>query len=600
MRKQNSTFKTAFISEAGSELKNNDYFAYVELDQFACYVVADGLNDMPDAESAKLAIETVLLAFEDHPSIRKKAVLSYLKAAHDALTRIESQNRLKASVTVVVSNYEKLRYGYAGNTRLRLYRDGNVLDESIDMSLSRDLVEEQKLPEDALARHEERNNLYCYVGQEEGFHPYISGKLRWADGDILALYTRGIWENLSDGELDDVFSDAKDDPGESLDSIEDLLLSRQPGDLENYTFVAVFADKVFRDPNRKRKIKKIITVAAITLVVVLVITLVVCLIRWQRGKWRRSMNTSYANTIEYIEDNNFLRAKEECRAGIKTAQKLMDRKTAEELTNYLKLIDSINVADDSYDGQKYEEAQAYYVKAREKSRYADHVADQYIDTKLNHITNYLSVFDYIQMGDTLAAQSDYGRAEEKYLEARSLATRAYYEDGRKQALEKLYSDRDQSEEEANEEAKAKAAEEAGAAELMAQGDKAYAESDYEGAKAYYSMAVEKYQKLDDTAHSALINTKIQSCNSKLEEINEKKWNADNSMDIAREAEKSDNYVEAKSQYLTAQNIYKELDMDDKVEEVDGKLELLEVKIETEKEESKAEKGEYGGRTGEGE
>ena len=31
MRKQNSTFKTGFLSEAGSELENNDYFAFVEL-----------------------------------------------------------------------------------------------------------------------------------------------------------------------------------------------------------------------------------------------------------------------------------------------------------------------------------------------------------------------------------------------------------------------------------------------------------------------------------------------------------------------------------------------------------------------------------------
>lgn len=35
MRKLNSEFHTAFISEAGSELKNNDYFGFVELDRFA-------------------------------------------------------------------------------------------------------------------------------------------------------------------------------------------------------------------------------------------------------------------------------------------------------------------------------------------------------------------------------------------------------------------------------------------------------------------------------------------------------------------------------------------------------------------------------------
>lgn len=36
MRKQNSEFLTAFTSEASNDIKNTDYFGYVELDQFAC------------------------------------------------------------------------------------------------------------------------------------------------------------------------------------------------------------------------------------------------------------------------------------------------------------------------------------------------------------------------------------------------------------------------------------------------------------------------------------------------------------------------------------------------------------------------------------
>ena len=41
MRKQNSVFKTAFTSEADKNLKNTDSFGYVELDKYACYVIAD-------------------------------------------------------------------------------------------------------------------------------------------------------------------------------------------------------------------------------------------------------------------------------------------------------------------------------------------------------------------------------------------------------------------------------------------------------------------------------------------------------------------------------------------------------------------------------
>ena len=163
MRKQNSTFKTGFLSEAGSELENNDYFAFVELDKYACYVIADGLNDLPDADSARLATQTILLAFQEHPSMKKRAVRSYLKAANQALAEADSRSRLKASVTVVVTDYARARYGYAGNTRLRLYRNGAVEEQTFDTSLGTDILKKLDLTEDALARHEERNNLYSYT-----------------------------------------------------------------------------------------------------------------------------------------------------------------------------------------------------------------------------------------------------------------------------------------------------------------------------------------------------------------------------------------------------------------------------------------------------
>ncbi len=64
MRKQNSRFHTSFISEDGSALKNGDYFAYAELDNFACYVLADGIEDVADTESAREAVESIIIKFQ--------------------------------------------------------------------------------------------------------------------------------------------------------------------------------------------------------------------------------------------------------------------------------------------------------------------------------------------------------------------------------------------------------------------------------------------------------------------------------------------------------------------------------------------------------
>ena len=120
MRKQNSEFLTAFTSEASRKIKNTDFFGFVELDKFACYVIADGIDDDVDAISAKLAVDTVVSAFMESPSMSKRAVRRYLRAANHALLTARSKMKLKASVTVLVTNYVKLRYGQAGNTRVRL------------------------------------------------------------------------------------------------------------------------------------------------------------------------------------------------------------------------------------------------------------------------------------------------------------------------------------------------------------------------------------------------------------------------------------------------------------------------------------------------
>ena len=294
--------------------------------------------------------------------------------------------------------------------------------------------------------------------------------------------------------------------------------------------------------------------------------------------------------IEYIQDDNFLRAKEECGEALKLAEKLKIRKEIQEISDYQKLIEAVNAADDAFSSGNYKDAQPAYVTAKERSRYADRVADGYIDRQLSHITDYLSVFDYIQLGDTLAAQGDYERAEEKYLQAKSLATRTYFAEDRKDAIDALvamYASRDQAEEADTQETKARASSETGAAQLASDGDKAFSEGDYEGARVFYAMALEKYLELGDTAHAELLQTRIVSSGQKAEENQQKKQQAEDFVLAGKGEEAAGNKLEAKKQYLFAKNLYKELKLDDKVVEVEGLIEILETAMEQEQAEKES-------------
>lgn len=569
MRKQNSDFRTAFVSEAGNKLKNNDYFGFVELDEYACYVIADGITDLPGTDSARLAIETVILHFQSNPSMSRWTMRRLISAANKALLGREGYKRREASLTVVLTDYQKIRYGYIGNTRLRMYRGGRAYVQTEDMSLSQEFVEQEQIAKDALQKHEERNNLYSYLGQKNA-KPYISHKIKLIDTDIITLYTRGIWENVDEAELDDVFSDADNEVQNSLDNVEDLLLSKQPGELENYSFAAVFINKTYLDPKRAQKRKKIII---ITVVIALGVILIICICFFMyrhRQRQTTDMNRYFTNTIEYINADNFVRAKEECEKAQELADKVKDDAMQSRLQEYAIVIETVILADESFGEGEYDTARNYYINAMDRARYADLIGEDYMESKLERTAEYLSVMDYITLGDLLLEEEDYERAEEKYLLAKKMAMNCHYTEGKEDAmaaLEALYVQWEEASEQQKQQAEEHAEQEVAAAGLIASGDAACLEQDFVGANVYYTMALTKYQELEDIINEQYVMQKMDSVEKKIAEQNEKRERARGFEQQGVQAQGTGDYFSAKSLYLQAKNLYLEIGSDADVERV---------------------------------
>ena len=110
MRKENSEFKTKFISEPGSYLHNADYFAFVELKDYACYCIADGIDTDEKRESAKAAVTAVITAFSEDPGISKNKLKQYMMTARHALLEEAREMRLEASIVIVISDYKNVRW----------------------------------------------------------------------------------------------------------------------------------------------------------------------------------------------------------------------------------------------------------------------------------------------------------------------------------------------------------------------------------------------------------------------------------------------------------------------------------------------------------
>lgn len=587
MRKQNSEFKTAFTSEADCDLKNTDYFGFVELDDYACYVVADGIDDQLDAVSARLAVAAAISAFSEAPSIGKRTMRACLNAANHALIKeTGSKKKLKASVIIVVTDYMKIRYGQAGNVRLRLYRDGFVRYQSTDQSLTMDMVKEEKVEPDKVAIHEERNNLYAYLGQEKEFHPFISKKIKLANTDAVALYTRGIWENIDEGELGDVYAEASNEPQELVDNVEELLLSRQPDNLGKYTFVTLFVNKVFTDPNKKRRIRRVIMTVVVILVLIIVAAVVLTILHNRRIRKTEQMEQGYLDTIEYIQIDNYARAQECCDEALELAKQLRNRTMTKQLGDYQKLIESVLAAQEHMDGQRYVEAQKAYKEAAVRSIYVDSTGLDYINDRLALTADYIAVYDLINLGDSLALNLQYEKAEEKYLEAKTLAGQLYFDDGRKtaiEALEKLYEDQKAEKEAEEADRKEQLEQQEAGANYVSQGDVAFAQGDYEGAKVYYLSAQQLYSDMGEQAQQLAAEEKLQVTEEKLQEREQLKEEAQQYVQEAEEAAQEKEYLAAKKYYLLAKDVYASVKMEDKVEEITRKMERLDIKLEEQEE-----------------
>lgn len=223
------------MSEEGQKLSNRDYFGYVEMDDFACYVLADSLDGDSSINSAKLVVESIIRDFTEVPSMGKGRLKRMAHRAHTELLRQKAGMHLKASAVVAVTDYQKIRYVYVGNSRYYLIRNDRILEKTTDQSLTSNLVEAEKITLDQAAAHEERNNLYSFLGERGTPKIQISKKRKLENGDVFLLLTRGVWEQCPDEKLLEIIRDAKE-PEEVLYRTEDMILEQQDtSEIDNYT-----------------------------------------------------------------------------------------------------------------------------------------------------------------------------------------------------------------------------------------------------------------------------------------------------------------------------------------------------------------------------
>ena len=543
MRRENAGFRTAFVSEEGTKLLNRDYFAYVEMDDYACYVAADSLDDEKDENSAQIVVECILREFTEHPAMHSFSLKKMVRKAHRELIGNKQGLRLRASVAVVVTNYVKCRYLTVGNTRFALLRNDRILYGSKDQSLTENLVERETIPRDKAALHEERNNLYSYLGQVNGrMQIQVSRKRKLVNGDVLLLYTRGIWENCDYVDLKDAAKEVST-PQEMADNLEELILSGQKEELDNYTLAVTFVDKVYLNPKKRWTLKKVLAIVIPVMVVLLVLG-ITFFVRYRiRAGWKRDMLQHMETADQYAAYENYEPAVEEYKQSGELAKKLKDKKTQEEAENRRLLAEQILLADQAMEDGDYNKALELYERARELSGQSGGIAAEYIGEQIARISKYQELYELLESAENKETYGDYAGAAELYRKAKEIASGLYDQDVRKEALDKQRAAEEaleklRQEQMAELEEKIqksiedeKVAQELAdqslmndkknALELESKGNELMNQEDYVSAIPYFETAMSMYENLGMADRAAILKEQIEACRKLAEEAKRK-------------------------------------------------------------------------------
>lgn len=610
MRKNEAKFTTVFFSEAGTKNKNNDYFGYVQLDNYAIWAVADGFDEEEGADvAARLAVESAIEYFMLHPGFNIEIINEIMSYANlkvrEKQTETERYSLMHTSFLIVISNYNALLYGNIGNTRFYHLRNGYVISQSSDDTVAQLLVGEEALNTGDLKYHRQRNDLLQAIGDYGKIKPNIlKTPVILQEKDTFCLTTIGFWENIDEKEMEVELS-RYDEGKKWLVSLEKKVIATLRDNVENYTFAAVgieaVAEPLPMEKNNRKFFMKIALVAIASILIILTLTL------WQVKKRKDIMNkvTVYEQQAEEeLIKKNFENSVKELELVIGEYEKLkpksrgvigfflnadarrkeMDRKIEEtkskikDTEKLKKVFSDIREGNEFFNNGSYEEASKKYQEAKyslEQNTYKrDEVNTEEVLSEINsriEATSKLKEAKNLEItGDTAFTSGNYNLAKENY----KMASDIYLANGRADYVSSM--------EEKIREINEKEKQSYNGALLAENRGDVLSHSDVDMSREAYYQARETYQILGDTVKSQEIDTKIQELNSRQMA---KLQTANNMVQEGLNQITSNNPSEALSLLTKARTMYQELKDSNNVNNVDKFINQTQefIKYESEKE-----------------
>lgn len=198
-----SHFDCFALSEQGAGLETNDDFAALDAER-GIFIVADGMGGRPGgARASSVAVNSFLeqMRSMDGPARLEESIL------RRALARANSEVRsigaadplfsgLGTTLSAVVMNGTQGKLVHVGDSRIYLFRDGELRQLTRDHTLAAELLERKHVSPEGARRHPLRHVLSRSLGSQDVVEPDL-GDLVLTRSDWLILATDGLTKALA-------------------------------------------------------------------------------------------------------------------------------------------------------------------------------------------------------------------------------------------------------------------------------------------------------------------------------------------------------------------------------------------------------------------
>jgi protein phosphatase len=230
------------LTALGDREINQDYMAYVIKDNFAIFVVADGLGGHYAGEKASrffchalLKLAPVYTVMIEANAI--EALSGWLEDTVDEMSRLfaNDQDASAAHTTCAILYMDTHRVvtAHCGDSRIYRLNPKQLLWRTLDHSIPQQLFNEGKISDAEYAHHPDLNQLTRSINVQKLYKADIKVYPPLARGETFIVCSDGFWGNVKDQELLNL---AQPVSGKAeLNKLARLLIFRAQGHSDNLT-----------------------------------------------------------------------------------------------------------------------------------------------------------------------------------------------------------------------------------------------------------------------------------------------------------------------------------------------------------------------------